>query len=195
MSMPTTGGGCTWPGSDALMQQYHDQEWGVPVFDDRKLFEYMVLDAFQAGLSWKTILHRREGFRKAFADFDPEQICLFEAKDVERLMADTGIIRNRLKIESTISNARIFLELQKKHGSFSNYIWQFTGGKPKVNAWENTSMIPATSAESDAMSKALKNEGFRFVGSTICYAFMQAAGMINDHLVGCPRWKKLGGKK
>jgi DNA-3-methyladenine glycosylase I len=182
---------CPWPGEDDLMIRYHDEEWGVPLHDDRKLFEFMVLDAFQAGLSWKTVLHKRENFAKAFSGFDPLKVSKFTDKKIETLMEDAGIIRNRLKILATLTNAKCFLEVQKEFGSFDKYIWQFTGGKPLVNKWEEPGMVPPKSAESDAMSKNLQARGFKFVGSTICYAFMQAAGMINDHIITCPRHKQV----
>jgi len=182
---------CPWPGDSELMREYHDKEWGVPVHDDRKLFEFMVLDAFQAGLSWAIILKKREGFRKAFAGFEPAKVARFTPKRVEKLLQDPGIVRNRLKVESTVSNAKAFLKVQKEFGSFDRYIWQFTGGGMKVNRWRSLKQIPATSAESDAMSKDLKKRGFRFCGSTICYAFMQAAGMVNDHLVSCFRYREV----
>lgn len=185
---------CGWPADDPLMIAYHDEEWGVPVHDDRKLFEYFVLDAFQAGLSWRTILHKRENFRAAFDDFEPARIARYGNAERERLLADAGIVRNRQKIDATIGNAREFLRLQDAHGSFDRWIWQFTGGETIRNAWESLDEIPATSPESDAMSVALKVEGFRFVGSTICYAFMQAAGMVNDHLVTCFRYPELVGE-
>jgi DNA-3-methyladenine glycosylase I len=178
---------CDWPGNDYLMTQYHDQEWGVPVYDDRKLFEFLVLDAFQAGLSWKTILHKRENFRRAFEDFEPQTIARFSQKKVEKLLQDPGIIRNRLKITATVTNAQKFLEIQKKEGSFSNYIWKLTGGKPVDGKRKSLSHMPAKTLLSDQMSKELKKAGFKFVGSTICYAFMQAAGMVNDHLIHCFR--------
>jgi DNA-3-methyladenine glycosylase I len=179
---------CTWPADDELMIRYHDEEWGVPVHDDRKLFEFLVLDAFQAGLSWRTILYKRETFRKAFANFDAGKVARFDDARVEALMQDTGIIRNRLKIKGTITNAALFLEVQKEFGTFDKYIWQFTGGKTITNKWKTTDKVPATSQESDAMSADLRKRGFKFVGSTICYAFMQAAGMINDHLTTCFRY-------
>jgi len=182
---------CTWPGEDALMQQYHDEEWGVPLHDDRKLFEFMVLDAFQAGLSWKTILHKRENFRKAFSNFDAVKIARYTDKKIEDLLQDTGIIRNRLKVVATVNNAKRFLEVQKEFGSFDKYIWQFTGGKTIKNSWSGNAQVPARTAESDAMSKDLLKRGFKFVGSTICYAFMQAAGMVNDHAVTCYRHKQI----
>lgn len=183
---------CSWPGNDPLMIEYHDTEWGVPVHDDRKLFEFLVLDAFQAGLSWKTILHRREGFRKAFDNFDAAKIAAYTEDDYNRLLNDSGIIRNRAKIRGTIKNAKVFLEVQKEFGSFNTYIWQFIGGKTMVNHWEDLKQIPATSPESDAMSKDMKKRGFTFCGSTICYAFMQAAGLVDDHLEGCFRKEKAG---
>lgn len=176
---------CTWPGTDELMIAYHDTEWGVPVHDDKKLFEFLVLDAFQAGLSWRTVLHKRTAFELAFASFDAERIAKFTAIDVEILMNNPDIIRNRQKIMATIANAQKFLEVQQEFGSFSTYIWQFVDGKTIVNHPKTSQDIPTTSAESDAMSKDLKKRGFSFVGSTICYAFMQAAGLVNDHLVGC----------
>jgi DNA-3-methyladenine glycosylase I len=183
---------CNWPGNDPLMIAYHDTEWGVPLHDDRKLFEFMVLDAFQAGLSWKTILHRREGFRAAFDDFDIEKIAVYDEDRIQQLMQDTRIIRNQSKIRSTVTNAQAFLKTQKEFGTFDKYIWQFTGGTTINNKLTDLSQIPAKSAESDAMSKDLIKRGFKFVGSTICYAFMQAAGMVNDHMVYCT--KHSGGK-
>ncbi|MBI2031460.1 MAG: DNA-3-methyladenine glycosylase I [Candidatus Levybacteria bacterium] len=182
---------CSWPGEDRLMIVYHDEEWGVPVHDDRTLFEYMILDAFQAGLSWNTVLKKRENFRKAFDNFTPEKIAKYGEKDYNRLLTDAGIIRNRAKINAAISNAQRFLEIQKEFGSFDKYIWQFTNGKTKTNKFKNLSEIPAKSSESDEMSKDLIKRGFKFVGSTICYAFMQAAGMVNDHLVNCSCYKRI----
>jgi DNA-3-methyladenine glycosylase I len=181
---------CPWPQTD-LSIEYHDNEWGTPLHDDRKLFEFIVLDCFQAGLSWSTILNKRENFSKAFADFDPAKVAKFNERKFERLMDDTGIVRNRLKIEATINNARAFLAIQKEFGTFDKYIWQFVGGKPKVNNWKSLQQIPAQTKESDAMSADLKARGFSFVGSTICYSFMQAAGMVNDHLVSCERHKEV----
>ena len=181
---------CAWP-SSPISIAYHDREWGVPLKDDRKLFEFLVLDAAQAGLSWEIILRKREGFRAAFDNFDPEKIARYDDKKIKTLLGDERIIRNRLKIESAVSNARAFLAVQKECGSFAGYIWQFVGGKPKINARRSLKDIPATSPESDAMSKALKKRGFRFVGSTICYAFMQAAGMVNDHAIDCFRHAEL----
>ncbi len=185
---------CAWPASD-LAILYHDREWGVPVKDDRKLFEFLVLDAMQAGLSWEIVLRKREGLRAAFDDFDPEKIVRYDQRKIQTLLADPAIIRNRLKIQSAVTNARAFLDVQKEFGSFAEYVWQFVDGKPVVNRRRSHRGIPARTAESDAMSKALKARGFRFVGSTICYAFMQAAGMVNDHLVHCFRHAELSGKK
>lgn len=184
MQTPDT---CNWPGNDPLMIEYHDNEWGVPLHDDRKLFEFMVLDAFQAGLSWKTILHRRERFRAAFDNFDVVKISKYGENKIQQLMLDSRIIRNQLKIRSTVTNAQAFLKIQKEFGTFDKYIWQFTGGTTKYNHWTELKQIPAKSAESDAMSKDLIKRGFKFVGSTICYAFMQAAGMVNDHMIYCSR--------
>lgn len=182
---------CEWPAGDTLMQKYHDTEWGVPLHDDKKLFEFIVLDTFQAGLSWKTVLHKRENFSKAFDDFNPEIIAGYKEDKINLLLQDAGIIRNKMKIKATIKNARCFIETQKEFGTFDKYIWQFVAGKPIVNYFEETSQIPARSAESDAMSKDLQKRGFTFVGSTICYAFMQAAGMVNDHLTRCFRYKEV----
>ncbi|MGE0432566.1 MAG: DNA-3-methyladenine glycosylase I [Planctomycetota bacterium] len=178
---------CPWPAGRELDTAYHDTEWGVPLHDDRKLFEFIVLDGFQAGLSWSIILRKREAFRAAFDNFDPAKIVRYTPARLEKLMANEGIIRNRLKIEGTVKNARAFLAVVEEFSSFDRYIWQFVDGRPIVNSWTLHSEIPATSPQSDAMSKALKKRGFTFVGSTICYAFMQAAGMINDHLVSCYR--------
>jgi DNA-3-methyladenine glycosylase I len=187
MSLSTIPTSCSWPSNDPLMIRYHDEEWGVPLHDDRKLFEFMVLDAFQAGLSWKTVLNKRENFRKALDNFVPEIIAAYAEEKIQRLLEDAGIIRNRAKIRGTVENAKAFLCIQKEFGTFDSYIWQFTGGKTKVNRLEKLSDIPVTSPESDAMSKDLKKRGFKFVGSTICYAFMQAAGMVNDHIESCFR--------
>ena len=176
---------CNWPGNDALMREYHDIEWGKPLHDDKRLFEYMVLDAFQAGLSWKTILHKREGFSRAFAGFDVVQVSQYTEEKIQELMQDASIVRNQAKIRATVGNAQAFIRVQEEFGSFDKYIWQFTGGTTKMNHPESNADIPARSAESDAMSKDLLKRGFKFVGSTICYAFMQAAGMVNDHLEGC----------
>ena len=191
--MNTDSYNCEWPGNDALMLQYHNEEWGVPLHNDQKLFEFIILDAFQAGLSWKTILHKRENFRKAFDNFQPEIIALYDEQKVELLMQDSGIVRNRMKIEATIINAKQFLRIQKEHGSFDKYIWQFTDYKIIDNKIEKTKDIPVRTIESDKMSKSLRNEGFKFVGSTICYAFMQAAGMVNDHLKTCKYHRQKSG--
>lgn len=176
---------CTWPGSDQLMLEYHKNEWGKALHDDQKLFEYIVLDGFQAGLSWKTILHKRENFRKAFDNFDANKISLYDEDKVISLMYDIGIVRNQLKIRATIANAQAYLRIQSEFGTFDKYIWQFTDYKTIINHPKSNEDIPAKSKESDAMSKDLIKRGFKFVGSTICYAFMQAAGMVNDHLDGC----------
>lgn len=178
---------CTWPGKNQAMIKYHDEEWGVPLHDDDKLFEFLVLDAFQAGLSWQTILLRRENFRLAFDGFNPEKIAAYTDAQTSLLLADSGIIRNRLKISATIGNAKAFLKVKEEFGSFERFIWSFTNGQPVVNYWEESSQIPAKSELSDEMSRALLSRGFKFVGSTICYAFMQASGMVNDHLVSCFR--------
>ncbi len=178
---------CGWPGNNELMIKYHDEEWGVPVHDDKKLFEYLLLDTFQAGLSWRTILHKRENFREAFDDFNPLKISKYTEKDVKRLMNNAGIIRNKLKILSAIANAKKFLEIQKKFRSFDRYIWQFTEHKTINNKIKSLKEIGATSKESDAMSTDMKERGFKFVGSTICYAFMQGVGIVNDHEIGCFR--------
>ncbi len=182
---------CEWCGDDPLYVAYHDDEWGVPVHDDRKLFEMLILEGAQAGLSWSTILKKRENYRKAFDKFDAKKIAKYDKAKVAKLLADPGIVRNRLKIAATIQNARAFLEVQKEFGSFDRYIWQFVGGKSKKNKWKNLKKIPPKTAESDAMSKDLKKRGFSFVGSTICYAFMQAVGMVNDHVVRCFRYPEL----
>ena len=186
---------CEWPAEDELMIRYHDEEWGVPVHDDRKLFEFMVLDGAQAGLSWSTVLKKRENYREAFDNFDPKLVAEYNEGKIEELMSNSGIIRNRRKIEGAIKNARAFLEVQKEFGSFDKYIWEFVGGKPIVNSWRTLSQIPATSPESDVMSKDLKRRGFTFVGTTICYAFMQAAGMVNDHVVECFRYAQINDKQ
>jgi DNA-3-methyladenine glycosylase I len=182
---------CGWGIGDPLEAEYHDKEWGVPVHDDKKLFEFLVLEGAQAGLNWKTILMKRENYRKAFANFDPAKVAQFTEKDVKRLLADAGIIRNRLKIASTITNAKKLLEIQKQFGSFDRYIWQFVDAKPIKNSYKSLSEIPSATKESDAMSKDLKRRGFRFVGSTICYSFMQAVGMVNDHIKDCFRYNEV----
>ena len=173
--------------------RYHDEEWGVPVHDDRRLFEFLLLEGAQAGLSWSTILNKRAGYRQAFADFDPQKVARFDARKVERLLQFPGIVRNRLKIESAIQNARCFLQVQEEFGSFANYSWRFVGGRPLVNRRSAISDVPAATPESDALSKDLKKRGFKFVGTTIMYAHMQATGMVNDHLVSCCRYHELTG--
>ena len=179
---------CPWPTNDPLMIEYHDREWGVPLHDDRKIFEFLVLEGMQAGLSWATVLRKRENFRKAYKDFDPHIVAKFTQRDLERLLNDPGIIRNRLKIKASITNARAFLAVQKEFGSFDKYMWQFVGGKPIKHRLRAISQMPATSPESDRFSRDLKQRGFKFVGSTIIYAHMQATGMINDHLMSCFRY-------
>jgi len=183
---------CEWVGSDPLMIDYHDKEWGVPVHDDTKLFEFLVLDAMQAGLSWMTVLKKRENFRKAFDNYDIKKIARYDDKKFEELLLDKGIIRNRQKINASIQNAKAFLEVQKEFGSFDVYIWQFVGGQTIKNSWTKLSDLPPNTPESDTMSKDMKRRGFSFVGSTICYAFMQAAGMVNDHTVDCFRYSEVG---
>ena len=184
---------CGWAGTDQLYIAYHDKEWGVPVHDDRKIFEFLVLESAQAGLSWITILRKRENYRQAFAGFDPVKVARFDSTKVEELLQNPGIIRNRKKIESAINNAQRFLEVQKEFGSFDKYIWSFTGGRQLVNAWKDLSQLPATSPESDKLSKDLKQRGFKFLGSTTCYSHMQATGMVNDHITCCFRYKKVQG--
>lgn len=184
---------CPWPGDDALMVRYHDEEWGVPVHDDRRHFEFLILEGAQAGLSWRTILHRREGYRRAFAGFDPEQVARYTADDEARLLLDAGIIRNRLKIAATVRNAQAFIAVQAEFGSFDRYIWGFVGGATIHHRPRTLRQVPATTRESDALSKDLKRRGFGFVGSTVVYAHLQAAGLVNDHLVGCYRHRELGG--
>ncbi len=180
---------CSWARND-LAIRYHDREWGVPVHDERKLFEFLILEGAQAGLSWDTILKKRDNYRAAFDGFDPKIVARYDAKKVRSLMKDEGIVRNRLKIASAISNAQAVLAVTEEFGSFDRYIWQFVGGSQRMNAWTKSGQVPASTAESDAMSKDLKKRGFRFVGSTICYAFMQAVGMVNDHLVTCFRYSE-----
>jgi len=175
-----------------LYIRYHDREWGVPLYDDKRIFEHLCLEVMQAGLSWLTVLRKRENFRRAFADFDPARIARFDKRRVARLLADAGIIRNRLKIEAVVANARAFLRVQKEFGSFSAYIWRFVGGRTLVNRWRTIGELPARTHVSDALSQDLKARGFKFVGSTICYAHMQATGLVNDHLVSCFRWGQLG---
>lgn len=185
---------CTWCLGSETYMRYHDEEWGKPVHDDRTLFEFLILEGAQAGLSWSTILNKRDGYRKAFAGFDAKKVARFSARDVARLMRDAGIVRNRLKIESAITNAHAFLAVQREFGSFDRYIWQFTGGKPVINHRRSRKEVPASTPESDAMSRDLKRRGFRFVGTTICYAYMQATGMENDHVTDCFRHAELAGK-
>lgn len=182
---------CAWPGDDPLYVAYHDDEWGVPEHDDRALFEKLILDGFQAGLSWITILRKRENFRSAFKGFEPDRIARFGDKDVARLMADVGIVRNRAKIEGAVASAKAYLSLRGSGQTFDQFLWQFTDGRTRHNRWRGVKDIPPESAESIAMSKALKAAGFKFCGPTICYAFMQAVGMVNDHVVGCFRYKQL----
>jgi DNA-3-methyladenine glycosylase I len=181
---------CEWA-RGALEIRYHDQEWGVPLHDDRKLLELLILEGAQAGLSWSTILHRRRGYRKAFDRFDATKIVRYTAPKVRRLLADPGIIRNRAKIEAAIANARAFLAVRREHASFDAYLWRFVGSRPRQNAWRSTRQVPAETEASRALSRDLKKRGFRFVGPTICYAFMQAAGLVNDHTVGCFRWRQV----
>jgi DNA-3-methyladenine glycosylase I len=183
---------CGWVSDDnPLMIQYHDHEWGVPVHDDRRQFEFLVLEGAQAGLNWSTVLNKRDAYRRAFSDFDPAKVARYTEKRIEKLMLDAGIIRNRMKIESAVRNAKAFLAVQEEFGSFDAYAWGFVDGRPKLNKWKATREIPATSAESDALSKDLKRRGFTFVGSTIIYAHMQATGMVNDHVVDCFRYGEI----
>jgi DNA-3-methyladenine glycosylase I len=175
---------CAWAKAEPNLS-YHDQEWGVPVHDDRMLFEFLILEGAQAGLSWETILKKRQNYRKAFDNFDVKKVARYKQPQIKRLLGDAGIVRNRLKVESTVQNANAFLGVQKEFGSFDHYVWRFVGGQPKVNSWTTMKQIPASTPESDALSKDLRKRGFRFVGTTICYAFMQATGMVNDHMVGC----------
>ena len=182
---------CSWSGDNHLMIEYHDKEWGIPVHDDKKLFEMLILEGAQAGLSWSTILKRRKTYRIAFSNFIPDKVSQYSQKDIERLLKDEGIIRNRLKIASAINNAKQFLKIQEEFGSFDKYVWSFVDGKPIKNKFKRLSEIPASTPVSDALSKDLKKRGFNFVGSTICYAFMQAVGMVNDHTTDCFRYKEL----
>ena len=182
---------CPWCEGDELYLKYHDEEWGVPVHDDRKHFEFLVLESFQAGLSWLTILRKRENFRKVFDRFDPKKVAKYDKKKIQKLMRNPGIVRNRMKIEAAINNAKRFLEVQKEFGSFDKYIWEFTDFKPMINSWKELSQIPATTKLSDKVSKDLKRRGFKFVGSTIIYAHIQAIGLVNDHIVSCFRYNEL----
>ena len=181
---------CPWPSNDPLMIEYHDNEWGKPLHDDQKLFEFLILESFQAGLSWRTVLHKRENFRKAFANFDAKKVSKFDRKKFNLLMKDAGIIRNRLKIEAAINNAKCFLNLQKECGSFDKYVWSFTNGKSIINKPKTLKHLPAKTKISDAMSEDMGKRGCKFRGSTICYAFMQAVGIVDDHIVGCERKRK-----
>jgi DNA-3-methyladenine glycosylase I len=183
---------CAWATGE-LSVRYHDEEWGVPLHDDRTFFEFLILEGAQAGLSWSTILNKRENYRRAFDNFEPERVARFDRRRIQKLLADPGIVRNKLKIASSVENAKAFLRLQEEFGSFDRYIWQFVGGKPRINRWKSLKQLPAKTSESDAMSKDQKKRGFNFVGSTICYAFMQATGMVNDHAVNCFRYRPLGG--
>jgi DNA-3-methyladenine glycosylase I len=178
---------CSWCHGDALYEDYHDKEWGVPLYDDQKLFEFLILEGAQAGLAWITVLRKREGYRQAFNNFDPEKIARYSEKKIARLLQNPNIIRNRLKVNSAVQNARAYLKLREAGIRFSDFLWQFVDGVPRQNRWRSMKQIPASTPVSDALSKALKQRGFNFVGSTICYAHMQATGMVNDHLVTCPR--------
>ncbi len=183
---------CSWVNvENALMREYHDREWGVPVHDDRKHFEFLILEAAQAGLSWSIVLNKREGYRKAFSQFDPEKVARYTKAKIDKLVGDAGIIRNRLKIEAAVTNARALLAVQKEFGSFDKYCWQFVDGKPRQNSWKSLRQIPPTTAESDKFSRDLKQRGFKFVGPTVIYAHMQAVGMVNDHLVDCFRYRTI----
>lgn len=186
--MPDTPARCPWANGSEAYLAYHDEEWGVPVHDDRVFFEFLILEGAQAGLSWSTILNKRDGYRDAFAGFDPARVARFDARKIERLMSNEGIVRNRLKIESSVTNALAFLALQRECGSFDRYVWAFVGGKPIVRRHRTLATVPARTAQADALSKDLAKRGFRFVGPTIMYAFMQATGLVNDHLQKCPRW-------
>jgi DNA-3-methyladenine glycosylase I len=182
---------CSWVGDDPDMVAYHDTEWGVPVHDDQKLFEFMVLDAMQAGLSWRLVLRKRQNLAKALGNFNPRKVAKYGDRDLERLLANDGIIRNRQKLVASIANAEAVLKVQEDFGSLDAYLWQFVDGKPKVNAWKHDSQLPAKTPQAEAMSKSLISRGFKFVGPTICYAFMQAAGLVNDHITGCFRYSEL----
>ncbi|MCU7916526.1 MAG: DNA-3-methyladenine glycosylase I [Candidatus Thiodiazotropha sp. (ex Gloverina cf. vestifex)] len=178
---------CTWAGSDPLYQSYHDTEWSVPCFDDQRLFEFLILEGAQAGLAWITILRKRANYLKNFDDFDPRKVARYSQKRIEKLLQDPGIVRNRLKVESTVTNAKAYLLMQEKHGSFSDYLWNYVDGEPIINHWRAINQVPASTPLSDQLSKDLKKAGFRFVGATICYAYMQAVGMVNDHTTDCFR--------
>jgi len=189
--MPVSVERCKWASGDPLLVEYHDKEWGVPLHDDRKLFELLILEGTQAGLNWLIMLKKRENYRRVYASFNPSRIAEYNGADIRRLLRDAGIIRNRLKIAAAINNAMRFLEVQKEFGSFDDYIWQFTNGKPITHRFRRLSQVPAKSRESEAMSRDLQRRGFKFVGSTICYAFMQAVGMVNDHMVDCYRYTQV----
>jgi DNA-3-methyladenine glycosylase I len=193
--MPPKPRRCAWAGDDPLYVAYHDEEWGVPVHDDRTLFQFLVLEGAQAGLAWITILRKREGYRRAFAEFDPARVARFTAARVDTLCADASIVRNRAKIESAVRNARAFLDIQAEHGSFASWLWPFVDGRQQHNRFRTQADVPARTAQSDALSKALRARGFNFVGSTICYAFMQAVGMVNDHVTACFRHRQIRGAK
>ncbi len=186
---------CEWAGSDPLYVEYHDCEWGVPQHDDRHLFEMLVLEGAQAGLSWLTILRKRQNFRRAFADFEPAKVARFSEKKIQRLLQDEGIVRNRAKVRSAVGNAAVYLEIQREFGSFDTFIWELVGGRPKINRWTSLSQVPASTDVSKEISRELKGRGMNFVGPTICYAFMQAVGLVNDHVVDCHRYRALGGKR
>ena len=179
---------CGWCGDDPLYRQYHDEEWGVPVFDDHKLFEFLILEGAQAGLSWITILRKRQNYLQAFDQLDPNKVALYNSEKIATLLENDGIVRNKLKVNSAVGNAQRYLERVDKHGSFSDYLWRFVGGRPVINAFKTLADVPASTAQSDLMAKALKKDGFKFVGTTICYAFMQATGMVNDHTTDCHRY-------
>jgi DNA-3-methyladenine glycosylase I len=189
--MPKTINRCSWSTSDPLYIEYHDKEWGVPVFDDEVLFEFLILEGAQAGLNWLTILKKRDNYRQHFANFDPVKVARFSDKKIQRLLQEPGIIRNRLKVNAAVTNAKAYLAVQDEWGSFADYIWSFVDGAPIVNHWSSLTKVPTTTDISDAMAKDLKRRGFKFVGSTICYAFMQAVGMVNDHTTDCFRYKQL----
>lgn len=182
---------CAWPGNNELMIEYHDNEWGVPTRDDKILFEFLILDTFQAGLSWAIILNKRENFRKAFSNFNPKIIAKYDDKKKQSLLENSGIVRNRLKIDSAVNNSKLFLGVQKEFGSFANYLWDFVDGKPKINKWKKMNQLPSTDIVSDSISKDMKKRGFKFVGSTVVYAWIQSAGLINDHLIDCFRYNEL----
>lgn len=189
--MPSNIQRCGWAGSDPLYQQYHDREWGVPCRDDRTLFEFLILEGAQAGLSWITILRKRDHYRKVYDQFNPQKVARYNASKVEQLLADPGIVRNRLKVMASITNAKLFLDIQAEYGDFASFIWRFVDDEPIINHWPSLQQVPATTPESDAMSRELKRRGFKFVGSTICYAYMQAIGMVNDHTLDCFRHREL----